>query len=149
MNDIINFLLTARTKTYAGSGGSVEPALSGSKQLEYSEGDYLYRDIYYVGERAFLGIETIYFQNKPVWNMVYRGEWNPADITNDEIREHLPSALIANAKTARTNQHVEWSQDNYRYLCEGEGELENFHGTETLFKNGKSAHVVVYYSAKL
>lgn len=149
MNEILNFLLTARTKTYAGQGGDVEPALAGSKQLEYSEGDYLYRDIYYVGERAFLGIETIYFQNKPVWNMVYRGEWNPADITDDEIREHLPAALIANASTARTNQKVEWTDGDYRYLCEGEGELENFSGQETLFKNNHPAHIVVYHSGKL
>ena len=147
MNDILNFLLTARTKTYAGQGGKVEPALSGSKQLEYAEGDWFYRDIYYVGEHAFLGIETIYFQGKPAWNMVYRGEWN--DITDEEVRSILPAALIANANTARINQRVEWTRDNYRYLCEGEGELEKFHGLETVFKDSQSVHRVVYYSAKL
>ena len=147
MEQILNFLLTARTKTYAGDGGKVESALSGSKQLEYTEGEYLYRDIYYVGANVFLGIETIYFQNKPVWNMVYRGDWN--DITDDEVASILPPALIANANTARTNQRVEWTKDNYRYLCEGEGEFENFHGLETVFKDGQSAHRVVYHSAKL
>lgn len=147
MEQIINFLLTARTKTYAGNGGKVEPALSGSKQLEYIEGEYLYRDIYYVGAHVFLGIETIYFQNKPVWNMVYRGDWN--DITDEEVANFLPSALIANANTARTNQRVEWTKDNYRYLCEGEGELENFFGTETVFKDDQSVHRVMYHSAKL
>ena len=149
MNEIINFLLRARTKTYAGGGGGVTPALAGSKQLEHVEGDYLYRDIYYVGERAFLGIETIYHQGKPVWNMVYRGDWDPNDITDEEIRENLPAALIANANTARINQRVEWENGNYRYLCEGEGELDNFHGLEILFKNGHSSHRVVYYSSKL
>lgn len=147
MNEILDFLLTARTKTYAGNGGSVEPALSGSKQLEYTEGEYLYRDIYYVGEHDFLGIETIYFQNKPVWSMVYHGDWN--DITDEEVANFLPSALIANAQTARTNKKVEWTQDSYRYLCEGEGELENFHGLETVFKDGQSVHRVVYHSGKL
>lgn len=147
MNEILYFLLTARTKTYAGNGGKVEPALAGSKQLEYTEGEYLYRDIYYVGANVFLGIETIYFQNKPIWSMVYRGDWN--DITDEEVANFLPSALIANAQTARTNQRVEWTKDNYRYLCEGEGELANFSGTETVFKDGQSVHRVVYYSGKL
>jgi len=149
MNEIIDFLLRARTKTYAGNGGKVESALAGSKQLEYSEGDYLYRDIYYVGERAFLGIETIYFQNKPIWSMTYRGDWDPNDITDEEVNANLRPALIANANTARTNQRVEWENGDYRYLCEGEGELDNFSGTETLFKNGHSSHRVVYYSHRL
>jgi len=48
---ILQFLLKARTKTYAGAGGKVPAVLTGSEQLEYKEGDLFYRDVYYVGNR--------------------------------------------------------------------------------------------------
>lgn len=147
MNEVIDFLLTARTKTYAGGGGKVEPVLSGSTQLEYADGDYLYRDIYYTSAHTFLGIETIYFQNKPVWSMVYHGDWGT--MTEEEIDNILRPALIENAQTARTNQRVDWTKDNFQYLCAGEGNLDNFHGLETITKDGTELYKLTYCSTKL
>jgi len=43
---LVEFLLKARTKTYAGERGGVKSALEGSKQMEYKEGDWLYRDVF-------------------------------------------------------------------------------------------------------
>src|SRR2546428_452231 len=53
------FLLRAKRATYAAQGddATVTPLIPGSKQLEYREGERLYRDVY-VGLTTFPGLET-------------------------------------------------------------------------------------------
>ena len=53
-------LLQAKRATYAGQGdeATVTPLVPGSKQLEYRDGDYLYRDIY-LGMAYFVGQEVV------------------------------------------------------------------------------------------
>jgi hypothetical protein len=44
--EFAKFLLTAKNHTYAAGGSdTITPLLPGSRQLEYREGDLLYRDI--------------------------------------------------------------------------------------------------------
>lgn len=54
--ELARFLAVAKRDTYAAQGdeASVRPLLAGSKQLEYSEGPFHYRDIYF-GLRSFPG----------------------------------------------------------------------------------------------
>ncbi|MDD5605887.1 MAG: DUF5680 domain-containing protein [Patescibacteria group bacterium] len=147
MEEIINFLIKARTNTYASGGGKVEPLLHGSTQLEFSDGEYLYRDVYYTGEHTFLGIETIYHQGKVVWSMVYHGDWGT--MTEEEIDSVLRPALIENAKTARTSEQVDWQKDNFQYKCTGAGDELNFQGTETITSEGKELYKLTYNSTKI
>ena len=46
---LAQFIVEAKRRTYASQGddASVQALLNGSKQLEYSSGDYFYRDIYF------------------------------------------------------------------------------------------------------
>ena len=68
------FLSEARKNTYASDAGPVDnPRLLASKQLEFQKGDYSYRDIYFSGDKRFLGQEIIYLESKPVWGMNYIG----------------------------------------------------------------------------
>ena len=52
----LDFLLKAKKSTYAvqGDRAMVSPLLPGSKQLEFSEGNFIYRDIYF-GFTRFVG----------------------------------------------------------------------------------------------
>ena len=68
---LISFLIDARSNTYAGGGGKVKPAFSGSTQLEYKKGGWLYRDVYNLGNKIFMGIETVYLKSKPVWSIKF------------------------------------------------------------------------------
>ena len=43
----LEFLLDAKRKTYAGDSGKKGPVLGGSVQLEFSDSNFLYRDIYF------------------------------------------------------------------------------------------------------
>ena len=67
--EFVSFLSAAKLATYAGQSdeASVAALLPGSKQLEYSRGPYLYRDIY-VGTLHFVGQEIAYSDARAVWS---------------------------------------------------------------------------------
>lgn len=146
---LLQFLLKARTKTYAGAGGQVQPAFKGSKQLEYKESEWLYRDVYYEGPKVFMGLETIYYQNKPVFSMCYYGSFK--EITKEELDKILREALIKNWQKTRIWEKVEWVKDEYRYLCQPDfkGSIDEFAGLEKLFKNKKEIYMYYYAGGTL
>ena len=139
---LTDFLLAARTKTYAGSGGMVTAVLAGSKQLEYAEGDWLYRDVYYVGKGLFTGLEAIYFAGKSVWSMSYFGDFT--QMTEEEIDRILRVALIEKKDTARLWLRVNHTIEDYKYNCEGTGSIEKMSGVEIVKKAGKSVYNFQY-----
>ncbi|MCG2690268.1 DUF5680 domain-containing protein [Candidatus Parcubacteria bacterium] len=141
---LLQFLLEARTKTYAGKGGKVKPVLSGSKQLEYQEGDWLYRDIYYNGPGIFMGLEAIYFKDKAVWSMSYSGDYQ--GMSENEIDKILRGALLANWENTRIWKLVKWEKDGYKYTCKPcfEGSIEKMAGLEQIFKNEKQVYQFFY-----
>lgn len=79
--------------------------------------------------------------------MVYHGDWTT--MTEEEIDNILKPALSENAKTARTNQSVDWQKDNYIYKCTGHGTELDFHGTETITHAGKEVYTLTYRSTQL
>ena len=140
--ELTTFLLKARTKTYAGNAGKTQAVLGGSVQFEYVEGDYLYRDIYYIGNRIFSGIEAIYFKGKPIWSMSYFGDFKK--MTEKETDKVLRKALIENWKTTRLWSKVEAKYNEFQYICEGRGLIDEMYGTEKVIKNGDTLFFFYY-----
>ena len=142
--ELLQFLLKARTKTYAGAGGKVRPVFNGSSQLEYKEGGWFYRDVYYTGKGIFMGVEVVHYQNEPVWAMSYYGNFKK--MTEEEIDKILRKALIENSQTARIWKHVEWRQDGYKYICQPdfEGSIKELAGVEKISKDGKEVYSFFY-----
>lgn len=147
--ELTQFLLNARTKTYAGSGGKAQPAFDGSSQLEHKEGDWFYRDVYYTGPKSFMGLEAIYCQDKIVWSMSYYGSFK--GMTEDELDQVLREALMQNWKTTRIWNKVEWEKDDYKYVCQPdfEGSIDELAGLETISKAGKEIYKFFYAGSLL
>lgn len=143
-NKIVEFLLKARTQTYAAAAGKVESALPGSIQYEYREENFLYRDVYNIGNGIFMGIETINLNDKPVISMSYFGNFK--QITEDEADSVLRKALIDNWDKARLWHHVKWEKENYVYVCEPDkaGNIDEFSGSESITKDGKQVYYFYY-----
>ena len=141
-NKIEEFLLKARANTYAGNAGKVEPFLQGSHQLEFKEGGFLYRDVYNQGNSVFAGLETIYFQDKPVWSMSYYGNFKA--MSEEETDKILRGALIANKDRVRIYKEVTWDKDEYSYNCAGYGDMDELGGEEQITKNGKKVYYFYY-----
>lgn len=134
---LVAFLLAAKRKTYAAqdSDSAVKNiALAGSKQLEYSTGDWLYRDIYF-GAVQFTGQETIYYKDVPLWAMSYSGGMVGGH-NSEEIQKtygFLQDALrlVSDENPLRGPQ--EFSSGDFTYHSCTQGALERFDGQEEIF----------------
>ena len=133
--ELLDFLLRARVKTYAGAGGEVNPRFEGSKQLEFAEEKWFYRDIFYVGNGIFFGMDVVHFDSKPVWGTSYYGNFK--GMTEDETDKILRKALVALWDKTRLWETVQWDERGYSYVCKGNGSLEELEGREEISKHNK------------
>jgi len=139
---LLDFLLKARTKTYAGSGGKVKSVLKDSNQLEYTESDFLYRDVYFSGNGVFAGLETVYFQDEAVFTTSYFGNFKA--MTETEIDKVLKKALLENSDKTRMWDSVEWQDGKFKYTCEGDGDWDELGGTEEIYKGDEKVYWFYY-----
>ena len=140
LESLKDFLLDARKNTYAADGGAIDnPRLLGSTQLEFQKGDYIYRDIYFSGDKKFIGQEVIYQDLKPVWGMNYIGDAIGKLETN-----FLKESLFKLAEKCRLGQTCEYEKREFKYQDKGQGDLKYFSGQEQIFNNGKNIYKLDY-----
>ena len=139
--ELKKFITEARRKTYAGEGGSVEsPLLNGSHQLEYKKDKYFYRDIFFAGQKNFIGQEVVYLNNNPIWSMVYSGSAEPEGIT-----PFLKKSLTVLSEKCRFGEKCELKENNLLYKDNGQGTLERFGGEEQISKQKKEVYKLNYH----
>ena len=143
---LARFLVEAKTHTYAqGDSAAVKPLLAGTHQLEYSQGPFLYRDIY-VGEAMFAGQEMVYESGKPVWTMSYAGTI-PAGVDSKDVE-----AAVKLLHTALMRVNVEEpfrgprrvDEGAYSYTNRVQGKLDSFFGEETISRGGTKLYELHY-----
>lgn len=133
------FLRSAKAATYAAQGddASVTPVLPDSRQLEYCDGAFLYRDIY-VGMFRFVGQEVVYLNDRAVWSMSYAGGL-VQDVSGSAARPvyaFLRRALLAPPSEFPVRGPAELAADGLRYACNCEGSLAWFQGSERITQDG-------------
>jgi hypothetical protein len=135
----LEFLRAAKLATYAAQGdeASVAPLLADSKQLEYSRGDLLYRDIY-VGLLRFVGQEVVYRAGRAVWSMSYAGGLAPG-VPGAEaatVYRVLRAGLSATPPELPIRGPEEHETEGMRYRCHVVGDIDRFHGMESISRAG-------------
>jgi hypothetical protein len=148
MDGLIEFIIEAKKSSYATQGDtqSVTPLLPGTKQLEYSSGNYFYRDIY-VGMLNFAGQEIVCLKEKPIWSMSYAGGLLPAadksEVMNiySALREALRLVSIENPFRGPK----EYSNAPYSYTNITNGTLNKFNGHEVI-SSGQCNVYELFYS---
>lgn len=137
MSNFIEFLIKAKQATYAGQGdeATTTPLVPGSKQLEYQEQSFLYRDIY-VGMFAFVGQEIVYDQHTPLWSMSYAGGLRPrvSQSWAGPVYAFLRQALLTPWAELPVRGPLTLTKGEWRYLLTTQGTIEQFWGTEQIFK---------------
>ena len=98
-DELFEFIDRAGKATYAGGGKEVkEPERAGFIELEYSEGDFSYRDSYtgYIRSR---GTETVRYKSKPIWTSLYGGGMieSKEDLAHETF-ELLKKAMLQDEK---------------------------------------------------
>lgn len=147
----IAFLLRAKRATYATQGGintKVAPALAGSHQLEYREGDLLYRDIYF-GSVFFVGEEVVYYDDAPLWVMNYGGGVTVEDVDPGAVGSFLQEAmrLVDWARPFRGPERHERAP--YLYTDTSTGDIMRFHGIETILFADRPVYDLRYHGGAL
>jgi hypothetical protein len=144
---LARFLAEAKKRTYASQGDSatVKPLLSGTHQLEYSQGTFLYRDIY-VGESTFAGQEIVYESGKPVWTMSYAGYIHPGiegkDVEATVKLLHIALMHVPLEEPFRGPRRID--EGAYTYANRVQGTLDSFFGDETIARGGAKLYELHY-----
>ncbi|MFW9998917.1 MAG: DUF5680 domain-containing protein [Candidatus Hodarchaeota archaeon] len=143
--ELINFLVKAKTKTYASVGERGEKILQdGCKELEYSERNFLYRDRYY-GFNPFIGEEVVFDNGEFIWGMNYYGSVLGYQISAIEVYRFLQKAmrLVREDRPYRgPNNYIE---GDFKYIDESEGNIESFFGNEKIFFRGEEVYKLYYH----
>ncbi len=134
--ELVAFLLEAKARTYAAEDREAEasPLLPGSHRLVYRQDPWLYED-HYFGGVYFVGQETVWRGDRPVWAMSYAGgdvvsAAAPPDMTPVYalLRAALRQVEADNPyRGPERLQQGEYLYQNYPY-----GEVRRFWGVETI-----------------
>lgn len=140
LDDLKEFLVEARRATYAGGGVPVDNSkLQGAKEFVHIKGDWYYQDIYFAGLKNLIGQEVVYYNQKPIWSMVYFG-----DQIKEETAEFLKAVLSESTESCRVGNRFETKKKSYTYEDFGEGTLEKFFGEERINYQTKNIYKLKY-----
>lgn len=148
---LVDFLLRAKRATYANQGGAetkVAPALPGSVQLEFRDGDLLYRDIYY-GSVFFVGEEVVYQQGRPVWVMNYGGGVTVDGVDTGAMGGFLQEAMRHVAADRPFRGPARYARDAYVYTDATTGDLRRFFGVEVIHLDERAIYELRYHGGVL
>ena len=103
--ELINFLIKAKQKTYAGHGAEVAPSRPASHDLKYEEktpaGELLYIDTY-LGGKDFAGEEALWRNSTPLWSMNYYGRVTGEPFSGDFLKAALLKFRLISHTVVRT-----------------------------------------------
>jgi hypothetical protein len=148
LSELSRFLVAAKRSTYASAGddASVAPALTGSKQLEYRAGRFLYRDVHF-GMARFAGQENVALDGRVIWSMVYGGGIAP-DVTDAAViaitYNYLRQALYIVEPARPFRGPRTFGSGGLRYSDDSEGDLASFRGTERITRDGALVYRLDY-----
>ena len=143
------FIVRAKQQTYVGGGRKLLPYRSGSKDLQFAEGDWTYHDSY-LGESDFIGQEIVYYQMKPLWGMNYFGRiLRPDKITSPQAGEMIMKSLSRMYLEGRFLGGFEHREGLLRYVDQNEGDMHSFQGREQIFHSDDLVYELVYHGGVL
>lgn len=132
LNELKSFLVKAKKATYASGDESIKVVNEdNSTTLIFENGDWKYHDNYFGGE-PYGGREVVFFQGKSVYIMTYYG-WVDEKVTEvKEVYTTLQQALSLIPEDKPYRGPKEYSQNNYSYINNFNGEINNFSGEEVI-----------------
>lgn len=141
---LIDFLIRAKQKTYAGKGAEEAPSRPFSHDLKYAEGVLCYLDTYLGGDR-FAGEEALWENGKPIWSMNYAGQVTGQLFSGDFLKE----ALLHVPKTMPYRGPERYENGDYLYTCTVQGDFDWFQGCETISFRGEKIYDCYFHGTSL
>lgn len=145
IKQLSKFLVKAKINTYASSGEGGEKILpDGSKEFEFKEGEFQYRDRY-LGFNPFIGEEVVFSSGKAILGMNYYGEVISKIVPVKQIYQFLQKALskIKEDKPLRGPDY--FKEGVFEYFNETEGGVERFNGNERILYKKQMVYKLSYH----
>lgn len=137
---LINFLHKAKKKTFASKITIPKSNLDGSKEYLYKEGDLIYKDKYF-GSIVDTGQELVFYKNKLVWSMSYRGGMiEGSESLSKKCFSFLKKCLRNLPRDFPVRGPKGCEEGDFKYKNFWKGNLEDFIGEEKIFWKGKQIY---------
>jgi len=145
IEEVKKFLIESNKVGYAGGENRKwVKEIDHSTTIAYENGDWKFNDNFFGGE-PYGGREVVFYQNKPVWLMVYYGLISDKSLDKNIVYKFLQSALMTGPADLplRGPDHVEQEIDGRKWVYKNNviGTMENFSGQEKIFIDG---HEIFY-----
>lgn len=145
IEELTGVIVAAKRATYVGSGRKASPSRPGSHDLTWQDGAWSYRDSYF-GGTDFLGQETVWHAQEPVWAMNYYGYILKPDLIDAQrAGETIKAALSAMYGEGRFLGGFEWTGPHGRYVDGSTGDARHFHGREVILVGETEAYALDYF----
>ena len=143
MINLEEFLIEAKKQTYANENvEKVSSTRQNSKDYEYKKDKMVYHDTYFGGTN-FIGEEVVYIDNKIYWAMNYYGVTLDENLGEEAMDNALRPALMqvgVSENIIPVRGPREYKTGDFKYTFEVSGDLTNFSGIETIYKNDKKIY---------
>ena len=143
------FLVKAKVSAYASEGEVGEEILAdGCKELTFQEGKFKYRDRYF-GWNPFVGEEVVWQGDQIAWAMNYYGLVFDEVVPVGQVYAFLQQAMnqVKENRPFRGPQSLK--ANDYEYLDESQGSVEQFTGTERIFYQGREIYRLNYHGGRV
>lgn len=147
VDQLAEFLVEAKKRTYAGDGENVPPQRPGFKELELTIGDWNYRDSY-AGFFVFQGQEVVCYQGIPVWAMAYSGGMLPEYQHNNDLATQtfafLKRALLRIEAERPFRGPQRFRDEDKEYYNFNQEDIAQFTGREEIIFGKKKVYQLDY-----
>jgi len=113
--------------------------VDGSHTLSWGKGDFKFHDNYFGGE-PFGGRETVFLKNKPFWICTYYGYVIDPKQSALAVYKFLKKSLQLVNAGFPVRGPGKFSEGNWIYEMNHQGDLKNFAGHEKIYFKGELAY---------
>ncbi len=145
LDSLTAFIVRAKAATYVGGGVRSLSHRPGSHDLEFHDGPFAYLDSYF-GGTDFIGEETVYYQDSPVWAENYYGRiLQPSLITAAEAGQIIKASLSAMYQLGRFLGGFTYTTGIDTYVDTSDGDTASFTGREWIVRRDTKVYELVYH----
>lgn len=148
LEELRAFLIDANKHTYSTGDESLNnKEKDGSTTILYQNNKWNFHDNFFGGE-PYGGREVVFYENSPVWIMVYYG-YIEIGVPAETIYPILQKALRQMPPEAPFRGPKEMKEGNFQYHNQWNGTIEKFSGKETISLNGRTVYEASYIGGEV
>lgn len=136
--ELKSFLLRSNMPHALGTS-NVTTSEDHSHTITFEDGKWSMHDNFFGGE-PYGGRQVLFFENRPVWMMVYYGKITSPDLAPIDIYNFLREALRYGTEERPYRGPESFVKGEFEYRSSISGEADNFSGSESILKNNEQIY---------